>query len=341
MSPPDGGRTDEPAPISTADPTNGTRLPIAGLAARSPAAIAEAAVLTLAIPAIGFGIDRSDPFFLKYHFPWLVFAPLLIALRHGFTLGFGSSVALDVALVLAWRTGAVSVDRFPAETLVGLITLAMVSGQFSDLWKREIVRLDSGFGVLQKQADRLARSHFLLEMSHDRLDEQVERRTSSLREGMAAVRDLASAHEGLSLTDHGAAMMDVFAAYCGLEVGELFAVERGVLGRRCAALGRAYTMRPDDPLVARAIRARQLTYLPAATLPDREDRERRRVTSPLLAVIPFVDATGTVRALLCVQAMPFISFEKRNLEAMATLAEHFADLVASSGAGGASAVESA
>lgn len=326
MSPPAAGLTDAPMPLPIASSTDDARAPRAALArlrGRSAIAIGEAAAITLAIPALGFGIDRTDPFFLKYHFPWLVFAPLLIALRHGFTLGFGSSVVLDVALVLAWRTHAVPIEGFPAEIVVGLITLAMVSGQFADLWKREVVRLDAGFGALRRQADKLSRSHFLLEVSHDRLDEQVERRTTSLREGMAAVRSLATNGEVLSLAQHGDAMMSVFTTYCGLEVGELCVVERGALGARCAALGRAASTPPDDPLVAQAIRSRRLTYLPAATLPD---RTRGAVDSPLLAAIPFVDAEGGVHAVLCVQAMPFISFEKRNLQAMAALAEHFADL---------------
>src|SRR4029079_10121503 len=72
----------------------------------------------------------------------------------------------------------------------------------------------------------------------------------------------------------------------------------------------------------------QLTYVPTASRPD---RDRELTKSPLLAAVPFVDTGGRGNAVLCVQAMPFISFEKRNLEAMVTLAGHFADVVAYGG----------
>ncbi|HVH43838.1 MAG TPA: hypothetical protein VM925_15905, partial [Labilithrix sp.] len=122
----------------------------------------------------------------------------------------------------------------------------------------------------------------------------------------------------------GGAIVEVFAAYCGLEIGELFVVERGnVLGERCASVGRPEQMRRDDPLVSTAIRSGRLTYVPAATVPD---RDRSIVRSPLLAAIPFVDSEGRVRAVLCVQAMPFLSFERRNLDTMSTLGTSFADL---------------
>ncbi|HVH44260.1 MAG TPA: hypothetical protein VM925_18035, partial [Labilithrix sp.] len=161
--------------------------------------IAETILLTAAIPAVGCIVDRSDPFFLHATFPWLVFAPLLVALRHGFTLGFGCAVALGVALVLAWRTRLVPMNGFPGEPVVGLVALAMIAGQFADLWKREMLRLDTGLAEVRKEADRLARAHLLLEVSHDRLDEQLQRKTSTLREAMGAVRDLAKAQPKVSL----------------------------------------------------------------------------------------------------------------------------------------------
>lgn len=299
-----------------------------GLELRSPRAILETIALTVGIPLLGLVVDRADPFFLKYRFSWIMFAPLLVALRHGFTLGFASAALLDLALVVAWRTQIVALDRFPGESFVGLIAVAMVVGQFSDVWKREIMRLDAGFAVLRRQNNELMRSHFLLELSHDRLDEQIGRHAGSLREAMIAVRELARETKSFTYQGLGAAMMEVFAAYNMLEVGELYLVKDGMLGASVVTLGKPQPIEPRNPLVQEAILSGQLTYVPAASRPD-ADRELSK--SPVLAAIPFVDTGGRVNAVLVVQAMPFISFEKRNLEAMATLAGHFADLVAYGG----------
>src|SRR5207237_535221 len=76
---------------------------LGGLELRSPRAIVETIVITAAIPALGWAVDRNDPFFVKHHFAWLCFAPLLVSLRHGFTLGFASAAVLDLAMIVAWR----------------------------------------------------------------------------------------------------------------------------------------------------------------------------------------------------------------------------------------------
>jgi hypothetical protein len=120
----------------------------------------------------------------------------------------------------------------------------------------------------------------------------------------------------------------VFAAYTMLEVGELYRVERGQLARSIVTLGQPSPFDPRHPLVLEALARGELTYVPAARRPD-ADRELSK--SPVLGAIPFVDKSGVVTAVLVVQAMPFISFERRNLEAMATLAGHFADLVSYGG----------
>lgn len=281
--------------------------------------IAESIVLTAAIPAIGYVVDRNDPFFLRHRFPWLAFAPLLVALRHGFRIGFGSAGILVVALILAWRTRIVPMAGFPGEPVVGLVALAMISGQFADLWRREVVRRDGELAMVRGEADRLARAHFLLEASHDRLDEQLQRKNSSLREAMGVMSELPAFD---SLHAQGGAVLDIFTMYCGVEIGELFDVERGVVGARCACAGRPEPMRADDPLLAHAVRSGRLTYVPAAAFPG---RERRVVDSALLAAVPFVDSSGGVRGVLCIQAMPFLSFEKRNLDAMVTIGATIAD----------------
>jgi len=285
--------------------------------------IAESTAITIAVPAVGYAVDHADPFFLHSRFPWLAFAPLLVALRHGFSLGFGSAVALGVALVIAWRTRLVPIAGFPGEPLVGLVALAMVAGQFADLWKREAMRLEDRLSELRREADSLVRSHVLLEASHDRLDEQLQRKASHLRDAMRAANDLLITPSNRSLSKVGDVVMEVFAAYCGLEIGELFSVERkATIGERCAAVGRVDRMKYDDPLLVRALRSGRLTYVPAALVPD---RDRDIVRSPLLAAVPFVDGSGVVRGVLCVQAMPFTSFDERNLDTMMAIAKSFAE----------------
>jgi hypothetical protein len=292
---------------------------------RSPRAAIETLLITIALPFLGHTIAR-DPLFLS-GFPWLVLAPLLIGLRHGFAFGMASAVMLDGAIAVAWRTQVVTMAHFPGEMFIALLGFAMLSGQFSDVWKREIVRVDAGSKQLRRQMNELARSHFLLELSHDRLEHQTAGGIPTLRQALGAARKLAATGKEVAADALGEAMMDVFSSYCMVEVATLYGVERGVPTRAIASIGVPNPVAPDDPLLAHALATRRLTYVPAITLEEREGAP----ASPLLLALPLVDLRGILHAVLCVQAIPFFSFEQKNLETLALLAGHFADLLGSDG----------
>lgn len=275
---------------------------------------AETIGVSLALPAFAWIIDHNDPLLLKSRFPWLVLVPLLVALRHGWKYGMASFLVLDIMLLLAWRTQFVPVDHFPAEAMVGIFAVAVITGKFTDTWSERVAKMHARTTDLEERTSELARSNFILELSHERLDEQLEHAGSSLRDAIAAVQ--------ARLKPTPDAVLEVFASYCGVDVAELLLVEDGRLGSRLASLGQPDPLPPDDPVVAQSLRSASLVYVTAAVM-----TENGGAASPVLAAVPFVSpTTRTVRAVLCVQAMPFMSFQRRNLEAMATIAAHFAAL---------------
>lgn len=298
------------------------------LARPSPIAALETVLITAAALGIGWLLDRHDPFFLRHPFSWLVLVPLLVGLRHGFALGCASALALDAALVFSWRARAFGVERLPGETFVGLLAIAMLTGQLSDVWRREVRRLDVALDALRTQSSELSRSHLLLELSHDRLAQESVG-TSTLRDALVAIDRVAEQSGGAPWPVLGASMMDVFAQYCQVEVASLHVVDaRGkVEAAPVAVLGRPEAIDPSDPMIARALESVELTYLPTAT--SATDVAR---ASKLLAAVPLVDTGGKLHAVLAAHAIPFMAFHRDNLEALASLAGHFADVVAAGGA---------
>jgi hypothetical protein len=285
-------------------------------------ALVESVVLTLAFPALGYAFDRSDPFFLKHPFPWIVFAPLLVGLRHGFAPGCTSALVLAGALVLSWRTRVLGVASFPAEPALGLVALAMLTGQFSDVWRRETRRLAATAEELRRRGAAFAQSNFLLELSHQRLREDSAG-VPNLQDALAGIRRAAAVADGswASIAD---AMMSIFAAYAMLEVGVVVRLDaRGRAAGTIASIGAAQRVDPDDALLAAAARSRDLVYQPS-----KGSASDAGPWSRLLAAVPFLDMRGGVPAVLCVQSMPFAAFHKKNLEALFVIAGHFADLVA-------------
>src|SRR6185369_3476521 len=122
-------------------------------------------------------------------------------------------VLLDGLMAIAWRTQFVPMEKLPGDIMLGLTALAMLTGQFSDVWKREIVRLDGGFDVLRKQLGELMRSSFLLELSHDRLEERTGKGAPSLRDTMLAVHRIGEGKTNPQLSDLADAIVEVFQTY--------------------------------------------------------------------------------------------------------------------------------
>jgi polysaccharide biosynthesis protein PelD len=297
------------------------------LGLRSPLALVEAVVLTLILPGIGWLIDHQDPFFLHHGFPWILAAPLLLGLRHGFAPALTSAVLLDGLMAAAWRSHRLGMDALPGETMIGLTALAMITGQFSDVWKREIVRLDGGFEVLRKQLGELMRAHFLLELSHDRIEERVGRGTPNLRDALVAVQRTVAGRPIASIADIADAIADVFATYTMVEVGSVHRIEDGrVVVEPVAKIGRPAPLDPNDAQVKEALATKRLTYIRGGA-----SVESGMTRTKLLAVVPFVDSKSRFRGMLAIESIPLLAFERRNLEALALLGGRFADALAYGG----------
>lgn len=290
----------------------------------SPKAVLEAAAITLAVPCIGWLLDRSDPLMLHRPFSWLLVAPLLVGIRHGLALGCASAIALDGVLVFAWRAHALGVESLPGETVIGLLALSMVAGQYSNVWTRDLGTLETRSEALQYRLTALTRAHLALELSHDRLrDERPE--DVSLRDALQALREAAtSAERGSNTLEQR--MMALLVRYCALEVASLHQASAGgrFTAEPIAVVGRAARVDPDDPLLQRALETRLLVHVA-------ELSQTRPAGSTLLAAVPISEASGALRAILCVQSMPFMAFHRKNLQMISALGCHWADLTSATG----------
>ena len=95
----------------------------------------ETLLLTLVLPCIGLHLS-ADPFFLNENFPWLILAPLLVGLRYGFAYSFASALGITFSIGLAWHLNFIAMTSFPVEFIVGVLTVALLTGEFRDIWVR-------------------------------------------------------------------------------------------------------------------------------------------------------------------------------------------------------------
>lgn len=300
----------------------------------------EVAVVTLLLPALGLWRHPQDPFFLHAGFPWLVLAPLLIGLRYGFAHGLGSAVALNLLMYVCIGMGRAGVTTFPGSLALGLLLVAMLAGEFCDMWHRRLHHMTELNYHHHMLMQKFTRSYHLLTLSHERLERRVLANTKSLRETMTYLRERALLAEVETSDSSGLShlFMEVLGSFGMLQVAALYRADaQGVLSSQVAAkLGNPKPVRLDDPLLLQALKTKQLTCIrpEQALLPAGEEPSPDVVSQTLLAVLPLVDVSGRLWGVVAVQAMPFAALNREHLNLLAVLGGQMGDMLALA-AGGA------
>jgi len=273
---------------------------------------------------VGFWIDHDDPFFLRAEFPWLILAPLLPALRYGFQHGFVSALGLVALLALAWREGLFTGSAFPAELAVGLLIIGMLSGEFADNYRRRLNQQRVINDYQRLRLDEFTRNYHLLKVSHDRLEHRLAASGHSLRGALLELRKHLAPGNDNDLASRAQHIMAIFTSFGWVQVAALYAVhnQRMVI-RPLAMSGQIGAVDPFDPMIRRALVEGRMATLAQDRL-IRDEASGRE----LLAVVPLVDVTGHVWAILCIREMPFIALQEENLRLFAVLGGHIGDILA-------------
>lgn len=284
----------------------------------------ETAVLTAALPLVGWFFRRDDPFFLRAGFPWMAVGPILAALRYGFAPGLLAGVSMAFAIAIGRRLHLLALPEFPAEVVLGTVSVAMLCGQFSNVWRRRVANLDTEHAFLRQHFEAFSRAHRLLEFSHERLESRLGSGAHTLREALVAVkRELEPRSPRATLDAVGPRLLDLFGVFGMIEVCSLHAVREGrVVVAPLAVLGTPPPLAPDDGLVLTALETRKLAFVRGGVDPLAGQRP-----SKLLAAVPLVDVDGDTHGVLAIDAMPFLAFHEKNLQMLAALAGHIADVL--------------
>lgn len=303
----------------------------------------EVVMVTLLLPALGLWRHGSDPMFLHAGFPWVILAPLLLALRYGFAQGLLSALSLSMLMYGLFRSGRLGVQQFPSSLVLGLLLVAMLAGEFCDMWHRRLDRLSELNRYRQMLVQKFTRSYQLLQLSHEQLERRVLANTRSLRETMTYLRERALSIDSNS-PDHrelNHLMMEVLSSFGLLQVAALYHVDDfGIfIPQVVAKLGNPKPVPIDDPMLLQAIRTKQLTCIrpeenPTPQVPS-EDSGPTYISEMLLAVIPLSDVNGKLRGVITVQAMPFEAISRDHLNLLAVIGGHLGDLLALGAGGGA------
>lgn len=280
--------------------------------------LSETILLSLVAFGLAYWAQPHDPLSLFGGPPWAWLAPVLLALRYGMRAGLLSATLLVIGWLLLSGANAPS-PHFPTATLLGGLILIMVCGEFSSMWRHRLRRQTELNQYIGQRLQELTRQHYLLKLSHDRLEENLIARPYTLRGALIELRDLLKQTDGAESLPGAGAFMALMVTHCQLTVAALFSVRDGRLQRQAvASSGEPGELASDDPLVMHALDQRTLVHI-------NQEQPRTDPVSRYLVAAP-IYRDGELTGMLLVEQMPFFAFHRETLQTLAALISYYSDV---------------
>ena len=271
----------------------------------------------------------EDPLLLKAAFPWLWFAPALVALRYGVMSGLVSGIVLLVNWLLAneWNVAAVAGTEFPRDYFFGGGLLILLAGEFSDVWRDRIARMDETNIYVTERLSRLTKRHLLLNISHDRMEQEMLARPGSLRDALVSLRNVVLTADKEHCALPGLPeLLNLLAQYINIEAAAVYLVEekngRILLGPVQQTIGSPLPLDANDELFELMVETRSMAHVAGSEV----SLERQ---SNQLIVAPLVASNSQILGVVAVTNLPFYSLNVETLQMMAVTLGYYADHILS------------
>ncbi|MGQ9686802.1 MAG: PelD GGDEF domain-containing protein [Thiobacillaceae bacterium] len=272
--------------------------------------------------ALSWLFHAQDPFWLDGGFPWLWLVAAIIALRYG---SFFGAFAMALALVswLLMQSHGLVEGELPHASFLGGLILALICGEFCDVWNARLNQAYTVNAYIDERLHTLTHNHFLLAISHERLEQEFIARPFTLREMIVALRKrvLREPASGEALPSAGQVML-LLAQICRIESAGLFAIDNGLLRLPAAAtMGDFTALEESDPMLSAALESGQLTHIQSESFIEAEQSSRYLVCAPM------VSSGGHVMGVLVVERMPFTSMTLETMQFITVVLGYYADSV--------------
>ena len=285
----------------------------------------EVCLLPLAAVALAWLLRPDDPSVADATFPWLWFAPVLVALRYGVMPGLVACIPLMLNRALSDYVLKHS-DSHTLEYLFGGGLLVLLCGEFSDVWRDRNSRMEEASLYMAERLSRLTKRHLLLNLSHDRLEHEMLSRPGSLRDALAKLRSLVlSDRDSMTALPGARDLLQLLTEYVNLESAALYLLEPDgadyVLGAQVTQMGTYnHPLQNDDPMLRMAVETRNLSHIAG------QDPAGQQMTGQLV-VAPLIAGADALIGVLAVTQIPFFSLNDENLQMMSVILAYYADTV--------------
>ena len=284
-------------------------------------AVYEVLLFTLGSVALATWSHPRDPLLTTLAFPWLWLVCAVLALRYGTLAAFGS-VGLLAGSWLLHQALAPVASPFPSQYFMGGLVLSLVAGEFSDIWSSRLQRVREANIYLNERLESLTRRHYLLRLSHERLEQDLLVKPMTLRDSLMAMRRSLANTPGRHPHDlpEAGTLLNLLSQNCQLEIAAVHSVRDGqVAVKPVASLGEGKPLNPSDPLITFALDRRELCHIQTDALQNA--RTAYLVAAPLLA------ADGRCFGILVVERLPFLSLNAETLQFLNVILGYYSDSI--------------
>jgi hypothetical protein len=292
-------------------------------------ALVETVVVMAVAIACSALVRPEDPLWTASPFPWLWLVAAILALRYG---SAHAVIAMGVALAgwLLLDAYLAPLGDFPRVSFLGGLVLALIAGEFSDVWNARLNQGQSVNAYLDERLRALTQSHFLLTISHDRLEQELLARPFTLRETLFTVRQLTRQSQRSAETPLPAGdwVLQLLAQASRLEAAALFALRDGRLDLQPVALvgkfgagegGAGSALDLDDPMLTAALESGELMHVQSEPFVDTDRPSRYVVCAPVVA------SGGQILGVVAVERMAFTALTLETLQFLTVLLAYYAD----------------
>lgn len=282
----------------------------------------ESLVITIIFIIIGNTVH--DPLSINSPFPWIWFAPVLIALRYGL---WPSQISIILLLFncLYKDLSIIYIIKFQLFVLGGfLLTLLCVA--FQTTWFDKIRYSDKISTYLQKRIQTIAYGYQMLSLTYYRLEHSIISKPITLRSSLMELREMLARKSEEELGNIMNRFLNIIAEHCFCEVAAIFPAKNNkIIPQAIAAIGEVKPPKEDDHLIKDSIDNAEMSYVSA-------DELMKGHMSDYLVAAPFFDEENEIYAFLIIQDMPFLGLNNENLETISLLLEYFNEGKTSKGA---------
>lgn len=276
----------------------------------------ETIVITAIALAIGYFFMADEPFATRSAFPWLLFFPMLVALRYHSFYG----LVCNVILLLFFRY---TVEHTAWLTyLTGSCCLTVLAGEFSHSWFLREKRTQAVVSYTKSRLDNLSRAHYLMKLSHQHLEQSLITKPVTLRQIVAEIRQATIHEEGQLNKESLGTLLSLLSQYCGLISAAVFACDKGkISGKNLAGIGEEFTLDKSDLLFRKIDEISAVRY---QTVMDLVDSKK----SAYLAVVPLVTSEDENIAYLVIKDMLFNFISEETMETLNVILSYYSNDVA-------------